>query len=213
MLNQSHNVTDPIESLMTSAIEVIRAYVQAHLVDRDETGRAPGGERSGDGAPDAETGVQRPMSVLFWRWLAIAGGGAIDPGGCLSCERIPSACGAGEAGRRAEQSGNRVRQSGRGGDEGVDLVIPNGGCMTRMTRFTLALLGLCSGLRVSAAWRAGSRGSLGGLVVDSSGGALPGVTVTIVNTGTNATAVQTTNRRGSTPPCCCSPAPTPSRSS
>ena len=34
MLDQSHNVTDPIESLMTSAMEVQRAYVQALLVDR-----------------------------------------------------------------------------------------------------------------------------------------------------------------------------------
>ncbi|WP_372837207.1 L-rhamnose catabolism isomerase, partial [Puniceibacterium confluentis] len=34
MLDQSHNVTDPIESLMSSAIEVQRAYVQALLVDR-----------------------------------------------------------------------------------------------------------------------------------------------------------------------------------
>ena len=34
MLDQSHNVTDPIESLMTSAAELARAYVQAHLVDR-----------------------------------------------------------------------------------------------------------------------------------------------------------------------------------
>jgi L-rhamnose isomerase/sugar isomerase len=34
MLDQSHNVTDPIESLAMSAIEVTRAYVQAHLVDR-----------------------------------------------------------------------------------------------------------------------------------------------------------------------------------
>ena len=34
MLDQSHNVTDPLESLMTSASEVVRAYVQAHLVDR-----------------------------------------------------------------------------------------------------------------------------------------------------------------------------------
>jgi L-rhamnose isomerase/sugar isomerase len=34
MLDQSHNVTDPMESLLTSAIEVVRAYVQAHLVDR-----------------------------------------------------------------------------------------------------------------------------------------------------------------------------------
>ena len=34
MLDQSHNVTDPIESLMVSAVELTRAYVQAHLIDR-----------------------------------------------------------------------------------------------------------------------------------------------------------------------------------
>ena len=34
MLDQSHNVTDPIESLMVSAMEVQRAFVQALLVDR-----------------------------------------------------------------------------------------------------------------------------------------------------------------------------------
>src|SRR5215813_12028572 len=34
MLDQSHNVTDPIESLMVSAAELTRAYVQAHLIDR-----------------------------------------------------------------------------------------------------------------------------------------------------------------------------------
>ncbi len=34
MLDQSHNVTDPIESLMQSAMEVQRAYAQALLVDR-----------------------------------------------------------------------------------------------------------------------------------------------------------------------------------
>ena len=34
MLDQSHNVTDPIESLMVSAMEVQRAYAQAVLVDR-----------------------------------------------------------------------------------------------------------------------------------------------------------------------------------
>lgn len=35
MLDQSHNVTDPIESLMNSAIEVQRAFVKALLVDRE----------------------------------------------------------------------------------------------------------------------------------------------------------------------------------
>lgn len=34
MIDQSHNVTDPIESLMSSAMEILRAYVQASLVDR-----------------------------------------------------------------------------------------------------------------------------------------------------------------------------------
>jgi L-rhamnose isomerase/sugar isomerase len=35
MLDQSHNVTDPIESLMQSAVEVLRAYGTALLVDRE----------------------------------------------------------------------------------------------------------------------------------------------------------------------------------
>ncbi|PZQ50077.1 MAG: L-rhamnose catabolism isomerase [Rhodovulum sulfidophilum] len=34
MIDQSHNVTDPIESLMASATEIQRAYAQALLVDR-----------------------------------------------------------------------------------------------------------------------------------------------------------------------------------
>jgi len=38
MLDQSHNVTDPIESLVTSSMELMRAYVQAHLVDRQALG-------------------------------------------------------------------------------------------------------------------------------------------------------------------------------
>ena len=35
MLDQSHNVTDPVESLMGSAIELTRAYAQSFLVDRE----------------------------------------------------------------------------------------------------------------------------------------------------------------------------------
>src|SRR4030095_1197736 len=40
MLDQSHNVTDPIESLMVSAVELTRAFVQAHLIDRDALSQA-----------------------------------------------------------------------------------------------------------------------------------------------------------------------------
>ncbi len=34
MIDQSHNVTDPIESLLSSSTEIVRAYTQALLVDR-----------------------------------------------------------------------------------------------------------------------------------------------------------------------------------
>jgi L-rhamnose isomerase / sugar isomerase len=34
MIDQSHNVTDPVESLISSATEILRCYVQASLVDR-----------------------------------------------------------------------------------------------------------------------------------------------------------------------------------
>lgn len=34
MIDQSHNMTDPIESLIVSAVEIQRAFVQASLVDR-----------------------------------------------------------------------------------------------------------------------------------------------------------------------------------
>ncbi|AYF03337.1 L-rhamnose isomerase (plasmid) [Paracoccus yeei] len=46
MIDQSHNVTDPIESLIVSAVEIQRAYVQASLVDR----RALDGYRQDDDA-------------------------------------------------------------------------------------------------------------------------------------------------------------------
>ena len=57
MLDQSHNVTDPIESLVISATELVRAYVQAHLVDREALAQLPGRERCGDGAANAQAGV------------------------------------------------------------------------------------------------------------------------------------------------------------
>jgi L-rhamnose isomerase / sugar isomerase len=43
MLDQSHNVTDPIESLIVSASETQRAYAQALIVDRDALASAQAG--------------------------------------------------------------------------------------------------------------------------------------------------------------------------
>jgi L-rhamnose isomerase len=52
MLDQSHNVTDPIESLMTSAAELVRAYVQVYRASgyrqrKTEERPAQGGSGSG----------------------------------------------------------------------------------------------------------------------------------------------------------------------
>ena len=44
MIDQSHNVTDPIESLMQSAMELQRAYAQALIVDRKALVGGTGGQ-------------------------------------------------------------------------------------------------------------------------------------------------------------------------
>jgi len=80
MLDQSHNVTDPLESLMTSAIEVVRAYVQAHLVDR--AALAEHQERN-DGLMALQC-LKRAFQTDVEPILAMArqrAGGAIDPVG------------------------------------------------------------------------------------------------------------------------------------
>ena len=78
MLDQSHNVTDPIESLMTSAIEVVRAYVQAHLVDRAQLSAH---QESNDALMALAT-LKRAFTTDVDPILAMArhrAGGAIDP--------------------------------------------------------------------------------------------------------------------------------------
>jgi L-rhamnose isomerase/sugar isomerase len=78
MLDQSHNVTDPIESLMVSAMEVQRAYVQACLVDREALGAAQ--ERNDPimalaALKQAFTTDVSPLLAMARR----AKGGAVDP--------------------------------------------------------------------------------------------------------------------------------------
>jgi L-rhamnose isomerase/sugar isomerase len=78
MLDQSHNVTDPAESLMASAVEVLRAYVQAHLVDRDVLTEA---QEKCD-ALMALTTLKQAFTTDVAPILAMArerSGGAIDP--------------------------------------------------------------------------------------------------------------------------------------
>ncbi len=78
MLDQSHNVTDPIESLMVSAMEVQRAYAQALLVDRSVLE----GFQDTNDALMATTTLKTAFRTDVEPILAMArleNGGAIDP--------------------------------------------------------------------------------------------------------------------------------------
>ena len=78
MLDQSHNVTDPIESLMTSAVEVQRAYAQALLVDRE----ALAAYQEANDALMASQTLRRAFATDVGPILAMARGrkgAAIDP--------------------------------------------------------------------------------------------------------------------------------------
>ncbi len=78
MLDQSHNVTDPIESLMVSAMEVQRAHAQALLVDR----AALHGFQEANDALMAARVLKEAFRTDVEPILAMAraeDGGAIDP--------------------------------------------------------------------------------------------------------------------------------------
>ena len=78
MIDQSHNVTDPIESLIRSADEIRRAYAQALLVDR---AALAGFQDANDALMASETlkaGFRADVDPILRRARAEAGG-AIDP--------------------------------------------------------------------------------------------------------------------------------------
>ena len=78
MIDQSHNVTDPIESLISSANEIRRAYAQALLVDR----AALDGYQQDNDALMASDTLKRAYRTDVEPILAEArkrSGGAIDP--------------------------------------------------------------------------------------------------------------------------------------
>ncbi len=80
MLDQSHNVTDPIESLMRSANEIRRAYAMALLVDR----KALTAYQDGNDALMASETLKAAFRTDVEPILAMArlqDGGAIDPVG------------------------------------------------------------------------------------------------------------------------------------
>lgn len=103
MLDQSHNVTDPIESLMTSAMEVQRAYVQALLVDRE----ALSGFQDDNDALMATMALKQGFRTDVEPILAMArmeAGGSIDP---VAAYR--------RSGYRNDVAANRPKVTGAGG--------------------------------------------------------------------------------------------------
>jgi L-rhamnose isomerase/sugar isomerase len=103
MIDQSHNVTDPIESLMASAMEIQRAYVQALLVDRE----ALEGFQEANDALMANGLLRAAFRTDVEPILAMARhekGAAIDP---IAAFR--------RSGYRAEVAGTRPPVAGGGG--------------------------------------------------------------------------------------------------
>jgi len=80
MLDQSHNVTDPIESLMTSAGAVQRSYAQALLVDRAALDAAQDGNDALAATQLLKRAFETDVTPLLQR-VRLDAGGAIDPVG------------------------------------------------------------------------------------------------------------------------------------
>jgi L-rhamnose isomerase/sugar isomerase len=78
MLDQSHNVTDPIESLMASAMETQRAYAQALVVDREALAGAQGANDVMLAHRILKAGFVTDVSPILAE-ARLRNGGAIDP--------------------------------------------------------------------------------------------------------------------------------------
>ncbi|GLR50262.1 L-rhamnose catabolism isomerase [Shinella yambaruensis] len=103
MLDQSHNVTDPIESLMRSAMEVCRAYAQGLIVDR---AALAGYQEANDALMASETlkaGFRTDVEPIL-AMARLETGGAIDP---VATYRA--------AGYRAKVAGERPAVASGGG--------------------------------------------------------------------------------------------------
>jgi L-rhamnose isomerase/sugar isomerase len=103
MMDQSHNVTDPLESLMLSAVALQRAFAQALLVDHAALAEA---QEANDALLAAEI-LRRAFRTDVDPLLAAVRqeqGGALDP---LSAYRT--------SGYRARIAGERPGCAGRGG--------------------------------------------------------------------------------------------------
>jgi L-rhamnose isomerase/sugar isomerase len=78
MLDQSHNVTDPIESLMVSATEVQGAYVRALLVDREALAACQEANDALMASEILKCAFRTPVEPIL-AMARLRSGGAVDP--------------------------------------------------------------------------------------------------------------------------------------
>lgn len=103
MLDQSHNVTDPMESLMISASEVQRAYAQALLVDRAALRDFQDGNDALMAAQTLKAAFRTDVEPIL-AMARMRAGGAIDPVATFRA-----------SGYRARVAAERPAVSGAGG--------------------------------------------------------------------------------------------------
>ena len=92
MLDQSHNVTDPVESLMTSAIELQRAYAQALIVERKALHEYRLGNDVLMAAQTLKRGFTTDVSPILAQ-ARVMKGAAIDPVGAYRKSGYRAKCG------------------------------------------------------------------------------------------------------------------------
>jgi len=80
MLDQSHNMTDPIESLATSAVAVQRSYVQALLINRQELEGYQDDNDAMMASQCLKSAYQTDVTPIL-SMARLKAGGAIDPVG------------------------------------------------------------------------------------------------------------------------------------
>src|ERR1700729_885518 len=91
MLDQSHNVTDPIESLISSAIELQRAYAQALLVDRAQLADCQQRNDALMATPELKRAFTTDVAPILAR-ARLERGAAIDPIGAYRASGYRNQC-------------------------------------------------------------------------------------------------------------------------
>lgn len=92
MLDQSHNVTDPIESLINSAAEVQRSYVKALLIDRETLYSQQEENDALMAANTLKAAFNLDVSPILAK-IRQKAGGAIDPIACYRASGYRQAAG------------------------------------------------------------------------------------------------------------------------